>query len=132
MNALRAIHAALVPGGLVIDTQPVSAQPPIEGEAGALGTLDMREWAALIDEIDRRVGDAVASGLFVVVHESRLTVTDAYDDGDDFLANVRDWVGTRVDPEGRCASAASADGSVCIRRSACACCARPSPVSAGP
>jgi hypothetical protein len=99
VNALRAVHAALVPRGVVIDTQPVGAHPPIESEAGALGVLDMSEWAELIDEIDRRTDEALAAGLFVIEDESRLTVADEYDDGEDCLSYVRDWIGTRIDPD---------------------------------
>jgi hypothetical protein len=99
VNALRAMHAALVPGGLVVDTQPVGAHPPIESAAGVLGRLDMREWAEVIDEIDRRTDAALAEGLFVIEHESRFSVADEYDDGEDCLSYVRDWVGTRIDPD---------------------------------
>jgi hypothetical protein len=98
VNALRAIHAALVPGGLVIDTQPVSAHPPIESGAGVLGTLDMREWAEVIDETDRRTNETLADGLFAIEHESRFTVSDEYDDGEECLSEVRNWKGTRIDP----------------------------------
>jgi hypothetical protein len=97
VNALRAIHAALVPGGLVIDTQPVSAHPPIESDAGALGTLDMSEWADLIAEIDDRTDEALAEGLFVIEDESRFSVVDEYDNGEDCLSYVRNWMGTRID-----------------------------------
>jgi hypothetical protein len=41
VNALRRIHAALVPGGLVVDTQPVSARPSVEAFGVELGTLDL-------------------------------------------------------------------------------------------
>jgi hypothetical protein len=97
VNALRAIHAALVPGGLVIDTQPVSAHPPIESDAGALGTLDMSEWADLIAEIDDRTDEALAEGLFEIEDESRFSVVDEYDNGEDCLSYVRNWMGTRID-----------------------------------
>jgi hypothetical protein len=97
VNALRNIHAALLPGGLVIDTQPVSAHPPIQSDAGELGTLDMSEWADLIDEIDDRTDEALAEGLFVIEDESRFTVADEYDNGEDCLSYVRNWMGTRID-----------------------------------
>jgi hypothetical protein len=99
VNALRALHTALVPGGLVIDTQPLSPHPPIEGDGGILGTLDMSEWAELIDEIDGRTDEAIAEGLFAIEHESRFTVADEYDDGEDCLSYVRNWMGTRIDPD---------------------------------
>jgi hypothetical protein len=97
VNALRRIHAALVPAGLVIDTQPVGAHPPIQSESGVLGTLDMSEWADLIDEIDDRTDEVLAEGLFVIEDESRFIVADEYDNGQDCLSYVRDWMGTRVD-----------------------------------
>ena len=97
MNALTRIHAALVSGGRLVDTQPVSAQPPIETEAGALGTLDMREWAQTIETIDRRVEQAIGDGLFAVDEECRFVVSDSYDDGAEFVAETRGWAGTRID-----------------------------------
>ena len=97
MNALTRIHAALVSGGRLVDTQPVSAQPPIETEAGALGTLDMREWAQTIETIDRRVEQAIGHGLFAVDEECRFVVSDSYEDGAEFVAEVREWAGTRIE-----------------------------------
>jgi len=80
VNALQKIHDALVPGGLVIDTQPVSAEPPVDSQAGALGALDMREWAQTIATIDRRVEQTIRDGLFSLEDERRFVVTDEYDD----------------------------------------------------
>ena len=96
MNALRKIHRALVPGGLVIDTQPLSAHPPIESASGKLGTLDMSGWARTIATIDGLVEQAIGEGLFDLEHESRYVVTDEYDDGAEFVAVTRDWAGTNV------------------------------------
>jgi hypothetical protein len=96
VNALRKIHRALVPGGLVIDTQPVSAYPPIESGSGKLGTLDMSEWARTIAAIDGLVQETIDRGLFDLERESRYVVTDEYDDGDQFVAVTRDWAGTNV------------------------------------
>jgi hypothetical protein len=99
VHALRNIHAALAPGGVVVDTQPLSARPPVESDAGRLGTLDMTEWAQLIAEIDARTFETISAGLFTIGAESWLTVTDDYDDGDDFLSHVSNWMGTRIGPE---------------------------------
>jgi len=99
VHALRNIHAALVPGGVVIDTQPVSARPPVESVGGPLGTLDMTEWAQLIHEIDARTFETIDADLFAIDAESWLTVTDDYEDGEDFLGYVRNWKGTRIEPE---------------------------------
>jgi hypothetical protein len=97
VNALEKIHDALVPGGLVIDTQPVSAAPPVESQAGPLGALDMREWAQTIATIDLRVEQTMRDGLFDLEQERRLVVTDEYDDGAELVAVTSEWTGTRLD-----------------------------------
>jgi hypothetical protein len=96
VNALHRIHAALEPGGIVIDTQPVSAQPPVETEGRRLGELDMREWGALIDEIDALVAEVIDAGMFAVDQERDIVVTDTYDTGAEFVETVNDWKGTRI------------------------------------
>jgi hypothetical protein len=96
VNALRKIHRALVPGGLVIDTQPVSAHPPVESGSGMLGTLDMSEWARTIATIDGLVQQTIDRGLFDLERESRYVVTDEYDDGAEFVTVTREWAGTMV------------------------------------
>jgi hypothetical protein len=96
VNALRRIHVALVPGGLVIDTQPVSAEPPIEAEAGEFARLDMREWARTIEAVDEQIVQTIRDGLFAVTAERRFTVTDEHDDGAEFVTVVREWAGTQV------------------------------------
>jgi hypothetical protein len=97
VNALSQIHASLVAGGLVVDTQPVSAQPPIEAQGGELGTLDMREWGRTIATIDGQLERAIGDGLFALDAERRFVVTDGYDDGADFVAEVREWAGTHIE-----------------------------------
>jgi hypothetical protein len=98
VNALRKIHGALVAGGVVIDTQPVSRHPPVETDAGELGTLDMSEWARTIEEVDRLTERTVNAGLFTVVDQRRFSVTDHFDTGAEAVAEVREWAGTHVDP----------------------------------
>lgn len=44
MHALRNIQAALLPNGLLVDTQPISAHPRVIANGAELGALDMREW----------------------------------------------------------------------------------------
>jgi hypothetical protein len=76
VNALRRIHAALVPDGLVVDTQPVSARPRVEAGGLQLGTLDMREWRVTIDAVDALVAETIDDGLFVLEAERSFMVTD--------------------------------------------------------
>jgi hypothetical protein len=98
VNALRNIHKALVTGGLLIDTQPVSPHPLVEADAARLGTLDMSEWAQTIDEIDRLTDETLRAGLFTVVDQRRFTVTDHFDTGAELVTEVRGSAGTQIDP----------------------------------
>jgi hypothetical protein len=96
VNALRRIHAVLVPGGLVVDTQPVSAHPPVEAGGRELGTLDMREWRRTIDAVDRRAAQTIDDGLFAMEVERCFTVADTSDDGPALVEAVSGWQGTSV------------------------------------
>ena len=98
MHALQNIHAALVPDAMVVDTQPVSARPPVASHGKALGTLDMRDWSDTIQAIDKLMAETITDGLYELQHESRLAVTDSFDSGPECLETVADWRGTRVPP----------------------------------
>lgn len=99
MDALRRIHRVLVPGGAVIDTQPVSPLPPVETHSGRVGLLDMRGWMDLIAEVDGRVAEAVGHGLFAIEDERRYRVVDEFASGAELVEEAREWAGTRVDDE---------------------------------
>jgi hypothetical protein len=99
VDALRRIHALLVPNGLLIDTQPVSARPPVTVGGGELGTLDMREWSELIDAVDERVAQSVSDGLWATGSERRFVVSDSFETGQEMVETVKDWQGARVPPE---------------------------------
>jgi hypothetical protein len=96
VNALHRIHAALDPGSLVVDTQPVSAHPPVDAAGDDLGELDMRAWRELIDEIDQLTFKVIDAGLFAIEQERDMVVTDTYDTGAEFLETVSDWKGTTI------------------------------------
>jgi hypothetical protein len=96
VNALRRIHAALVPGGLVVDTQPVSARPPVCRDGRRLGTLDMREWIGTVDAVDALVAQTIDEGLYEIERELQLVVTDTYDNGAELVEHVSGWKGTRI------------------------------------
>jgi hypothetical protein len=96
VHALRNIHAALAPDGLLVDTQPVSAHPRVAAGGLALGTLDMRDWLDTIHAVDERFDETMAAGLYQLKHEQHFTVTDAFADGPECLETVKSWRGTRV------------------------------------
>jgi hypothetical protein len=98
VNALRRIHATLVPGGIVVDTQPISVAPPVEGRNGRFGTLDMRDWGRTIEAVDASIRQTVVDGLFANVAERMCVVVDEFDRGDEFVDIVSGWQGTRIPP----------------------------------
>ena len=98
MHALRNIHAALIPAGLLVDTQPVSPHPPVTADGGELGRLDLREWLGTINAVDDLVAETVEAGLYEVQHEERFVVVDAFDNGPECLETAGSWRQTRVPP----------------------------------
>ena len=80
MHALRNIHAALVPDGLLVDTQPIGSQPRVTANGDELGTLDMHEWIETIHAVDERVEETIAAGLFEQRDERTLVIRDTVDD----------------------------------------------------
>jgi hypothetical protein len=96
VHALHNIHAALAANGLLVDTQPVSASPPVASDGGELGSLDMHEWLDTIHAVDEGFAETIAAGLYELEHESWFVVTDIYDNGPECLDIVSGWRGTRV------------------------------------
>jgi hypothetical protein len=96
VHALRNIHAALGPGAILVDTQPVGAQPSVTADGTKLGTLDLREWVETIEAVDERVAETLAAGLYDTLHERRFTVVDTFDDAPECLETMSGWRGTRV------------------------------------
>ena len=99
VDALERIHRALADGGVVVDTQPVSARPRVVGADGELGTLDMREWSKTIAAVDAEIVSTVDRGLFAVTADRQIVVIDVYDDLGELVETTRDWLGTSVPRE---------------------------------
>jgi hypothetical protein len=98
VNVLHKLHAALVPGGLIIDSQPVSAHPAVTAASRELGTLDLRAWAQTIAEIDVQIATTIHTGLFTVQAQQELVVTDSFTSGAELVAVVSSWAGTEIAP----------------------------------
>jgi hypothetical protein len=96
VHALCNIHSALVPDGLLVDTQPISAHPRVTASGDELGALDMREWIKTIQAVDERVNETISTGLYDVTDERELVVTSIFEDGPDCLEIAGAWRGTRV------------------------------------
>jgi hypothetical protein len=96
VHALRNIHTALVPEGITVDTQPVSARPAVTASGVELGTADMRQWITTVRRLDRRAAEMVDDGHYRVLREERFMVTDSFSSGQECLDIVRGWRDTQV------------------------------------
>jgi hypothetical protein len=96
VDALTRIHAALVPGGLLVDTQPVSLRLPVTLGGEPIGDLENEEWLETVATVDAEIDEAVAGGLFELRHEERYRVVHAFGSGSECLDEVSAWAGTAV------------------------------------
>jgi hypothetical protein len=96
VHALRNIHAALVPGGIIVDTQPVSARPRVTADSVELGTADMRQWIKTIGRLDRRAAGTIRAGLYRLSLEEQFIVTDTFSSGPECTEIMRGWRDTQV------------------------------------
>lgn len=96
VHALRNIHAALLPDGLLIDTQPIATRPVVSANGVEIGTLNMREWVKTVREVDERVGETIAAGLYGLADERTYVITSTFDDGPDCVEIIRSWQGTSI------------------------------------
>jgi hypothetical protein len=96
VDALTRLHAALVPGGMLVDTQPVSLREPVTLAGEPIGELEDDEWLEMVAAVDTEVDRTLAAGLFELRHEERYRVVHEFGTGPECLEVVSSWVGTRV------------------------------------
>ena len=96
VDALRRIHAALVPDGLLVDMQPVSLRLPVTLDGEAIGELEDDEWLETVAAVDSEVEKALSAGLFELRHEERYGVVHEFGSGAECLSVVETWAGTNV------------------------------------
>jgi hypothetical protein len=99
VDALTRIHAALVPGGLLVDTQPVSLRLPVTLDGEPIGELEDDEWLETVAAVDAEIEKAAVAGLFELGHEERYLVVHEFGSGDECLDVVGSWAGTHVPAE---------------------------------
>jgi len=99
VDALTRIHAALVPGGLLVDTQPVSLREPVALGGEPIGELEDDEWLEMVAAVDAELEKTLGAGLFERRHEEHYRVVHEFGSGTECLDEVGSWVGTRVPPD---------------------------------
>jgi hypothetical protein len=96
VDALTRVHAALVPDGVLVDTQPVSLRLPVALEGEPIGELEDEEWLEIVAAVDAELEKALSAGLFALQHEERYAVVHEFGSGPECLAVVETWAGTHV------------------------------------
>lgn len=96
VDALTRIHTALVTGGVLVDTQPVSLRLPVTLGGEPIGDLEDEEWLEMVATVDAEIDKAVAGGLFALRHEERYPVVHEFGSGSECLDEVSAWAGTTV------------------------------------
>ena len=97
MHALRQIHQALVPGGVLLDMHPVPPSTRAEVRGENLGEFDDAEFMQIVvnaeAEIERR-------GLFTRESEVEFDYLERYDDPAQLLEDIREgWDGCQIPAE---------------------------------
>ena len=97
MHALRRIHEALVPGGVLLDMHPVPPSTRAEVDGKSLGDFDDSEFMHIVSDAE---GVLERSGLFEWESELEFDYLERYDDPAQLLEDIEEeWDGCSVPPE---------------------------------
>jgi hypothetical protein len=96
VNALRRVHEALVPEGILLDLMPFEAWIPVETADQELGHLDAREFARDARQAESGLARTVRDGLYAHEREVRFHVLEHFESAERFLDIVGNWRGTRI------------------------------------
>jgi hypothetical protein len=96
VHALRRVHEALVPGGILLDLMPFEPWVPVESRGGVVGHVDTREFARDVVKTEARLASVVREGLFALERELRFDVLEHFDSADRLLEVVGEWGRTRI------------------------------------
>ena len=93
MRALRKIHQALVPGGVLLDMHPIP--PPTRAEVGgrSLGEFDDAEFWEIVVATEAPLE---ATDLFALEGEIEFDWLERYDSGAELLEDLKSWESLRV------------------------------------
>jgi hypothetical protein len=94
VHALRRIHQALVPGGVLLDLHPVPPSTRAEVDGESLGEFDDSEFMRIVSDAE---GVLDGSGLFERESEVEFDYLERYDDPAQLLEDIEEeWDGCSV------------------------------------
>jgi hypothetical protein len=97
VHALRQIHQALVPGGILLDMHPIPPSTGAEVEGKSLGDFDDAEFMQIVANAEAAIQ---RSGLFERESEVEFDYLERYDDPAQLLEDIEEgWEGCTVPSE---------------------------------
>lgn len=96
MHALRRVHRALVPGGILLDLMPYDGWVPVETRTEDVGRIDSREFARGVRATETALAQMVREGLYALEHERRFDVFEHFESAERLLEVVGTWGRTLI------------------------------------
>ena len=96
MNALRNVHEALVPKGILLDMHPIPPSTRAEVDGRSLGEFDDSEFMETVARTEAGLDQTVAEGLFVFETELEFDWLERFDSGDELIEDVESWGDVRI------------------------------------
>lgn len=97
MHALRNIHQALVPEGVLLDMHPIPPATRAEVRGQSLGEFDDAEFQKLVRTAEARI---LETGLFEHDTETEFDFLERYDDPVQLLEDIKEgWDGCHIPAE---------------------------------
>lgn len=94
MHALSNIHEMLVPGGALVDLQPIPPSPSLSAGGYRLGTVDQSQVWERFARAEPGVEAAVREGLYRLERELEFDVIERFDSKETLIATINgrdDW-----------------------------------------
>ncbi len=95
MHALRQIHRALVPGGLLVDMHPVPPSTRVEVRGESLGELDDAEFWEIVTATEAPLWEL---DLFALEDELEFDWLERFDSSEDLIEAISTWESSKIPP----------------------------------
>ena len=89
MHALRRIHEALVPEGILLDMHPIPPSTRAEVGGRSLGQFDDSEFMDTVAQTEAALEQTVTEGLFVLETELEFDWLERFDSGEELIRILR-------------------------------------------
>ncbi len=98
MHALKRIHQALAPEGVLVDMHPIPPPRLVEAGGTPLGHADQAEFLNTVEVAEAALEETVAGGLFEHELETEFDWVEIYDSGEELLEAASEWEDSRLPP----------------------------------